>query len=125
MLHRILVVSANPDILSGAVGTLRTAGFDATGAASFQEGSDALRRGAPRLLIADERLGAYNGLHLVLRGLAVSPNLLAIVTSPKRNAMLESEALALNAVCMVTPPDPGGWVDPVCRLLNASIRMSA
>lgn len=120
MLERILVVSADRDTLNGAVRTLRTAGFDATGAATFEEGSDTIRRCAPRLLIADERLGAYNGLHLVLRGHAVSPNMLAIIASPKKNAMLEADAQVLNAGCVVTPIDPDGWVDPVRRLLDAS-----
>jgi|SRR3977135_2192782 DNA-binding response OmpR family regulator len=125
MSPRVLIVSSDEQVLKGAVHTLRTAGFDAAGAATFEEGSRTLGEFTPRLLIADERLGAFNGLHLVLRGRAVSPDMLAIVTSPNKNAALASDARGLNANCMVTPTDATGWLDPVCRLLNVPIQMTA
>ena len=49
MSPRVLIVSSDEQALKGAVHTLRTAGFDATGAATFEEGSQTLREFSPRL----------------------------------------------------------------------------
>jgi DNA-binding NtrC family response regulator len=125
MSQRVLVVSSDQILVSGAVDTLRDAGLDAVGAATFEEASKTISSCPPDLLIADERLGAFNGLHLVLRGHAASPDMRAIVTSRQKDAALESDARSLSAVCVVTPPQADGWLDPVYRVLNTPIRMSA
>src|SRR5439155_22474840 len=98
MTHRILVVSSDAAARNDALGILNRAGFLATGAASFEEASHALTDVTPDLLIADERLGAFNGLHLVVRGRAVSPRMRAIVTSDVTDTVHEQDARHLNAV---------------------------
>src|SRR5688500_11415223 len=61
------------------VATATSLGFQATVAATFQEGVERLRL-SPLLLVTDLRLAEYNGLHLVLRGKSAKPDLAAIVT---------------------------------------------
>ena len=125
MTHRILVVSSDDAARTDALGILNRAGFLATGAASFEEASRAISDVTPDLLIADERLGAFNGLHLVLRGRAASPRMRAIVTSGVTDSVLEQDARHMNAVCVVKPSDPAEWLGPVCTTLAAPILMSA
>ena len=125
MTHRILVVSSDDAARNDTLGILNRAGFVATGAASFEEASRAFSDAIPDLLIADERLGAFNGLHLVLRGRAASPRMRAIVTSGVADAVLEQDARHLNAVWVVKPSDPAEWLGPVRTTLAAPIRMSA
>ena len=125
MTHRILVVSSDSSARNDALGILNRAGFLATGAASFEEASRALSDATPDLLIADERLGAFNGLHLVVRGRAVSPRMRAIVTSNITDSVLEKDARHLNAVCVVKPSDPMEWLSPVSKTLGTPILLSA
>lgn len=125
MSQRVLVVSPDRIALNGTLRVLNGAGFDAVGASTFEEASRTITDVTPDLLIADERLGAFNGLHLVLRGRAVSADMRAIVTTHDANPMLESDARHLNAVCVVKPADAYDWLDPVNRILESPVRLSA
>ena len=60
----ILVVSADPHVLSDRVTALRRAGFSARASSSFPDARRMLEEGpAPEILVTDVRLGPYNGLH--------------------------------------------------------------
>lgn len=108
--RKVLVVSADSGALGDTVEVLASAGFEARGASNFQEALHALSTNTPDLLIADQRLGAFNGLHLVVRGRASAPHMHAIVTSPDEDRVLESDARQLNAHSMVRPHDPHDWL---------------
>jgi DNA-binding NtrC family response regulator len=125
MSQRVLIVTPDLDALDDALHTLTDAGFDAIGAATFEEASRKMSKTMPDLLIADQRLGAFNGLHLIARGHARSPEMRAIVTTRDRNAGLESDARRMNALCLITPADAAEWLGPVCSILGSPVRMSA
>jgi DNA-binding NtrC family response regulator len=125
MSYRVLVVSSDETALDGALQVLNRAGFDAKGAETFQAASRAMSVETPDLLIADERLGAFNGLHLVVRGRAASPRMRAIVTSNAIDTVLESDAKQLNALCFARPADPREWLGRVWRTLEAPVLLSA
>ena len=125
MVQTILVVSRDHGELAGTLQVLNGAGFQAIGAETFEEASAVLVRTHPDLLIADERLGAYNGLHLVIRGRAASPCMRAIVATPEPDNGLETDARQLNATCFVKPADPSGWLDAVFSTLHDPARASA
>ena len=125
MSYRVLVVSSDEIALDGTLDVLNHAGFDAKGAATFQAASKALSQETPDLLIADERLGQFNGLQLVVRGHAASPRMRAIVTSNALDRVLESDARHLNAQCLVRPVDPHEWLGPVLRTFEEPVRLSA
>jgi DNA-binding NtrC family response regulator len=59
----------------------------------------------PDLLVTDVRLGAYNGLHLVIVGKAVSSGLAAIVIGPAEDAALRGDVERAEAI--LVPPDVG------------------
>ena len=58
---------------------LRNAGFDADSVATFEEARPRLTPASPDVLVADVRLGEFNGLHLAIVGRELRPALMAIV----------------------------------------------
>src|SRR4029453_12812312 len=71
MAPKVLIVEDNDATRTGLSELLKPAGYERHATRSFEEGLRAMREDTPALLIADVRLGPYNGLQL-------------IVTSPKR-----------------------------------------
>ena len=80
---------------------------------------------SPDLVIADQCLGAFNGLHVIISARAGHPGLSAIVTTPRKNFGLEADARSLDVECMVTPPNPAGWLGPISKALNPERRTAA
>jgi DNA-binding NtrC family response regulator len=76
---QILVVDNDATAAASQVGWLRTAGYDASAAVGFQAASRRLEERPPHLMIAPLRLGAFNGVHLVFRGRAHKPEVLAVI----------------------------------------------
>jgi two-component system response regulator AtoC len=118
MSQRILIVSGDNAGVSATLRVLISAGYEARSARTFEDASRLLATEAPDLLITDERLGAFNGLHLVVRGHATHPHMSAIVTTPTKDTVLECEARRLDAECVVKPLDPRGWLRPISRTLE-------
>ena len=98
------------------VATVSSLGFHVTVADNFQEGLERLRV-PPVLLIADVRLGEYNGLHLVMRGKSIRRDLAAIVTSAAADSVLQSEAEQLGATFMLKPTTTRELRAAVCRTI--------
>ena len=82
---------------------LEGAGFTVHASGSFSEARQSLDSSTPDLLLTQLRLGANNGLHLVIRGRLQSPRMRAIVTSRERDVGLETEAQRSGAVFMPWP----------------------
>jgi DNA-binding NtrC family response regulator len=118
MRSTILVVSADNAGLAPTLRLLTRAGYEASGATSFEDAARLLATTPPDLLIADERLGAYNGLHLVLRGRVEHPDMRAIVTTSVKDPCVEAEATRMNAWCLVKPLDPAELLLPISRTLE-------
>jgi DNA-binding response OmpR family regulator len=99
-----------------SVGVLSDLGFHVTVAENFHEALERLRV-PPTLLMADIRLGEFNGLHLVLRGKAAKRDLAAIVTSAVADSVLQSEAEQLGATFVQKPTSTEELRAAVCRTL--------
>ena len=80
MAQRILVVNADSAAQQALAELLTLAGYHTIAVSTFEEAKYVLNEARPDLLVAQVRLGAFNGLHLVLRGRAESPEMAAIVT---------------------------------------------
>jgi len=117
-MSQILVVNNDGARLTNVLSVLNAAGYRARGASTFEEATRALADRAPDLVIADERLGAYNGLHVILRARADHPDVSAIVTTPVKNRGLEADAKSLNIQCLIKPQSAGDWLEPVWKILN-------
>ena len=66
MPSKVLIVDDDAATRSGVAELLREAGYDTRAVGTFEEGLKALRTDMPDLLIADVRLGAFNGLQLLV-----------------------------------------------------------
>src|SRR6476619_5536155 len=83
-------------------------------AATFEEGIRALRVDTPDLLIADVRLGAFNGLQLLVSSPRSVP---AIVITGFADPVLESDARQHGADYVLKPVTPSVLLDMVRRRL--------
>jgi DNA-binding NtrC family response regulator len=117
-MSQIVVVNSDSS-LTNVVNLLNAAGYHASGASTYEEAKWALAQGAPDLIIADERLGAYNGLHVIMRARAEYPDVSAIVMTPVKNRGLEADAKSLNVECLIKPQSPAEWLRPILKALNS------
>jgi DNA-binding response OmpR family regulator len=99
----ILVVDDHRVTRLGLAEMLGEAGYDVVTAGTFQDARRILRESPPDLLIADVRLGSFNGLQLVISGQHRVP---AIVITGYADAVLEAEARRGGADYLVKPFDP-------------------
>jgi DNA-binding NtrC family response regulator len=118
MAYSVLVVEQHPLILANWIGPLRDVGYDVTAATSFEEARERLAASPPNLVIASSRLGGYNGLHLVVCGY-VGRRTMAIVTTPARDPVLEAEATAVGAACVVAPENRAERIGVVSRAFQS------
>lgn len=99
----ILIVDDHRVTRLGLAEMLETAGYTVVTAGTFPDARRILRETPPDLLIADVRLGSFNGLQLVISG----PNRIpAIVITGYADAVLEAEARRSGADYLVKPFDP-------------------
>jgi DNA-binding response OmpR family regulator len=118
MSQRIVVVSPDGERLSTLIDELLGAGYMASGASTFAEGKQLVQTESPDLVIADERLGPFNGLHLIVMGRAQHPAMKAIITSRARNAALENDARRLDVRCLVETTELSGWLSSISSALD-------
>ena len=77
---------------------LSAAGYRVVTSTSFADGKALLEaEDPPALLIVSVRLGAYNGLHLVIRGRLDRPGMAALLASDTHDLILAAEAAHYGA----------------------------
>lgn len=106
----ILVVDTNPSLVRALALQLREYGYRVLEATSFREAQRLWDAEEPQVLVADVRLEAYNGLHLLIRARAVRPDITAIITSPAADRVLADETRRLGGTYLVKPVDAGDIV---------------
>ena len=120
MPHVVLVVDADTKTLTDACRVMADAGYWPLPVSSFEQAKRRLALTTPDLLMTAVRLGAYNGLHLVVRCRTAFPHMPVIVTHVAGDPVLEAEATALNAVYLVTPVPPEALLTVVRDLLGGT-----
>jgi DNA-binding response OmpR family regulator len=121
---QIFVVTTDRAELKTMLRAFRNAGHSATGATTFEEAQVRLASECPDVVIADERLGSYNGLHVLLTARAEHPCADLIVTTVGPNRGLEEDARSLNVHCVVKPRDAKDWIAPIAEMLNPVARVA-
>jgi DNA-binding NtrC family response regulator len=121
----ILVVSRDVDGLAATLDVLTSAGYRACGVSTFEEAKPLLATMSPAMMITEERLGRFNGLHLVLRGRAANPAMGAIATTAHEDPLFEAEARRLNVQYLVKPANPNEFLLPIAQTLKARLRPAA
>lgn len=119
MREQVLVVRVDYGRRHELVELLTSAGYDARGASTFREAKQMLGSCVPELLIADERLGDFNGLHVAMFARARAPQMKAIVVSRTKDPCLESEARRLHVPCLVEPAGPTEWLKSISKSLHS------
>lgn len=97
--------------------TFRSLGYTFAVADDFHEAKRVLGTHPPDLLITHVRLGAYNGLQLVLRGRVTAPHMAAIVVSDGADPVLEREAEAMDATLVLKSADRDQWMQAALRAI--------
>jgi DNA-binding response OmpR family regulator len=113
----ILVVDDDRTTRVGLAELLEGAGYHTIPIGSFEEASRLLRTAPPDLLIADVRLGPFNGLQLVISSPTPIP---AIIITGFADPVLESDARRRGADYILKPVDPAALLRLVERKLAAA-----
>jgi DNA-binding response OmpR family regulator len=103
MAPRVLIVEDNDATRIGLNELLTRAGYSAQAVRSFEDGIRAMREDPPDLLLADVRLGPYNGLQLLVTGPKRVP---AIIMTGFPDPVLEADARQLGAQFVLKPVSP-------------------
>jgi CheY-like chemotaxis protein len=119
--HVVLVVDVDLEALSNMCAVLADGGYLVTRASSFAEARRQLVLVRPDVIITAIRLGGFNGLHLVIRSRSTFPDIVAIVTHPGPDPVLQADAAAQEAVWMMNPIDSQLLRDLVARMLHARL----
>jgi twitching motility two-component system response regulator PilH len=117
MNSKVLVVDDTLATLGALAELLSVAGFAVVTAADFEEAKRKIDEEAPDLLIVDIRLGAYNGLHLVVRERLAHPERPVIMTTGFPDALLEAEARRYGAEFLEKPIRSADLIALVRKLL--------
>ncbi len=116
----VLVVDESAAERIEAEDLLLHAGYRVVSAGSLQEAARVLGTDPPDLLITELRLGAYNGLHLVIRSRQLFPELPAIILTRFPDPVLETDAHRERASYVVKPLDHNAFLSLVSRRLGVS-----
>jgi DNA-binding NtrC family response regulator len=98
-----VVVDDDASVLRLLRDLLTGAGFEVEAFNDFQEAKERLRTGGVRVLITDVRLGAFNGLQLVVRAKATSPDIVAVVLTGFDDHVLHQDAVGVGAHFLLKP----------------------
>lgn len=123
-MSQIFVVTNDEAALTAMLTVFAEAGYSAAGAATFEDARKWLRTESPDIILTDERLGLFNGLHLLLTARARHPYAALIVTTPDLNRGLEEDARRLNMHCLVKPENVADWAEAVAELLVPTARVA-
>ena len=113
--QKVLIVDDNEAARTGLAKILERADFTVFSAATFAEGRSALTKEQPDLLIADVRLGEYNGLQLLAGATRPMP---AIIVTGYPDPVLEADARRMGAEYLVKPVSPSALVELVRSKLS-------
>lgn len=100
---RVLIVEDNDATRTGLHELLKRAGYDTQATRSYEEGIRVMREDTPDLLIADVRLGPYNGLQLLVTSPKQVPT---IIMTGFPDSVLEADAHHLGAQFILKPVAP-------------------
>jgi DNA-binding response OmpR family regulator len=114
----ILLVNAERIAVRRIDALLSDEGYLVATASSFEQGNAFFSWVSPDLLVADIRLGAFNGLHLATLARFDHSSLPIIITDATQDVVLEHEATRLGATFVVNPLDNAAFLPLVRSVLE-------
>ena len=100
---RVLIVDDDEALLQLLTGWVRDAGHEVVPFSSFETAKTYLATARPDVMISDVRLGAFNGLQLVVFAKLQRPEMIAIVSTGYDDPVLREEASKTGAAYLVKP----------------------
>ena len=117
MPSKVLIVDDDKTTREGLAEFLEEAGYEAVAVGTFEDATRVLRTTPPDLLIADVRLGPFNGLQLVISSPQPIP---AIIITGFADPVLEADARRRGADYVLKPVSPSRLLDLVAQKLSAA-----
>ena len=117
MPSKVLIVDDDKTTREGLAEFLEEAGYEAVAVGTFEDATRILRTAPPNLLIADVRLGPFNGLQLVISSPQPIP---AIIITGFADPVLESDARRRGADYVLKPVSPARLLDLVAQKLSSA-----
>jgi DNA-binding response OmpR family regulator len=111
---KVLIVDADPMARHALASALQRGGCEVLEATSFDQGKRLLASESPAVLIADVRLGQFNGLQLLLRAKADREDIKVVITSVLADTVLEGDTRRFGGTFLVKPLKPA----EILRLLR-------
>jgi DNA-binding response OmpR family regulator len=115
---KILIVEDDEATRAGYGEFLKLAGYEVVATSTYQEGRHAAATESPDLVIADLRLGGFNGLQLLLLNPRPVPT---IIVTGFHDEVLEAEARKAGADYVVKPISPSNLVTLVRQKLGSPV----
>ena len=103
MPKRVFIVDDDPVVLEVLARYLSRAGHDVVTFNRFEDARAFLARNRPDILLADVRLGAYNGIHLAVQARECYRGVSVVVLSAFDDAVLRAEAARCGATFALKP----------------------
>jgi DNA-binding response OmpR family regulator len=113
--YRILVLEDDDHALAGIVELLSEHGHDVTGASAYEEGKRLLSVGSYDIFLTDVRLRSYNGLNLVKKVRAESPDTGVVIMTGYDEPLMQLEASRYSAQFIRKPIKSKELLDAVQR----------
>lgn len=117
---KVLVVDSDSQNVQALVAAFRSRGCETLEATSFDQAKGLWIAEQPPILVADIRLGQFNGLQLLLRAKADRPDVVAAITCATPDTVLEAETRRFGGRFFVKPIAP----DDVCATLLRDLPQS-
>jgi DNA-binding response OmpR family regulator len=117
MPSKVLIVDDDKTTREGLAEFLEEAGYEAVAVGTFEGAMRVLRTAPPDLLIADVRLGPFNGLQLVISSPQPIP---AIIITGFADPVLEADARRRGADYVLKPVTPARLLELVAQKISAS-----
>ena len=118
--HHVVIVAQNPALATALLSWLGSAGYELAIVTTFTA-AKALLETEPALIIAEVKLGEYNGLHLALKARAA--NIPAIIIGP-HDPVLERDAEDLGAAYVTSVLRRRHVLDLVAERLGSTVAVS-
>lgn len=113
----VLIVDCSAADAAESARILSDSGFRVTIATTFDEANHELTRMSDLVMVmADVRLGEYNGLHLAMRVRRTHPSACLIITDRARDVVLQRESERLDTTYLVKPIPLGTLLELTARL---------
>ena len=103
---KALVVDTDPTIVRDIAVAIQALGGEALEATTFEAAKRLWVAEKPPIVIADIRLGPFNGLQLLLRAKSDRPDVVAVITSTVADTVLEVDTQRFGGTFVVKPLDP-------------------